>query len=357
MVSHKIIIIDNSIESKIESRMDKFINNSDKKTISTDKTNITIKKKYHNLVLSGGSVRGISLLGSIHKLIETELIDLAKLKAIAGTSVGALVGCLIVLGFTIDEIWNFIKSITMSKLVKPDFLLFMNKCGVDSGSIIHNLIEEILLKKTNVPNITFIKLFNLTNISFTVVGSCLTTKIATYFNHINTPDFIVSKAIRISISIPGFFTPVIEQVSDQELKYVDGGVIDNFPIKIFDTDIVNTIGILICNEYETNYKYPEQYPLAIMNLFMYNYYKETYDKYIDNTILINDCIENSSFFNFNVDDKLKKELYDNGIKATERFIIRHNFEKKSSKPNPADQILTRFFTGHDCISSINTDFF
>ncbi|AUL78196.3 putative patatin-like phospholipase [Tupanvirus deep ocean] len=292
-------------------------------TISNNNTidssiNNKIDPKYKNLVLSGGSIKGISHIGAVKRLIEEKLIDLNKLKAVAGASAGSLFGLLIVLGFSIDEIWNFIYCLDMKNMVKPDFLAFLKKCGVETGQIIYNLLEEILTKKTGIKHINFRQLYEITKIHFIVVGSCLTTREAIYYDHLNTPNFKVSMAIRISIGIPGFFTPI----TIGQNKYVDGAILNNFPMNLFRDKMDETIGILICNEYNTKYQYPEEYFLAIMNLFMYNYFENTAAKYSDNTVYVNKAVSDIHIFSFDISNEAKIELYNCGIEASEEFIRR-----------------------------------
>lgn len=269
-----------------------------------------------NLVLSGGSVRGISHLGALMRLIEEGVIDLKKIKAIAGSSVGSLVGVLIVLGFNMGEVWDLILRLDMRKLTKTNFLMFLSKCGIESGEIIHKFFEEILEKKTGCKNINFKQLYDKTGVAFTVVGSCLTTKKIIYFDHLNTPDFLVSLALRISISMPGFFTPVV--IGNK--KYVDGGILNNFPMNLFEDKLDETIGILICNEYDTDYKYPEEYVISIMNLFMHHFYQETANKYADQTVYVTKTPKGISSFCFDVSNELKLELLKIGINAAKDFM-------------------------------------
>jgi NTE family protein len=272
--------------------------------------------KYHNLVLSGGSTRGIAHIGAVKKLVEANLIDLTKLKALACTSAGAFMGVLIVLGFTIDEIWSFIKLIDFRKLVSPNILLFLTQCGIETGQTLHNVIEDILNKKTGIANITFAQLYEITKITFTVVGSCLNTKEAIYYNHLNTPDFKVSLAIRISTSMPGFFIPV--KIDGK--TYIDGAVIDNYPIDLFHEELDKTIGILICTDYSTDYSYPEEFISSMMNLVLYLCYKRDYVKYKENTVYINKTVVNMSAFDFDIDMEKKQKIYESGIQAVEEFI-------------------------------------
>jgi len=284
--------------------------------------------KYKNLVLSGGSIKSISEIGAVKKLIDEKMIDLTKLNAVAGTSAGSLFGLLIVLGFTIDEIWNFVYNLKMENLVKPDLLLFLKKCGVETGQIIHNLVEEILTKKTGIKHINFRQLHEITKIHFTVVGSCVTTKEVMYYDHIKTPNFKVSMAIRISISIPGFFIPI----TIGNNKYVDGGVLNSYPMNLFDDKMDETVGILICNEFNTDFKYPEEYFMAIINLFMYNYYEKTSRQYADNTIYINKSFNGVSMISFDIDEQSKIKLYNYGVDAADEFIKKKLEEKIITTP-------------------------
>jgi NTE family protein len=232
-------------------------------------------------------------------------------------------GLFIVLGFNIDEIWDFIYCLDIRKLVNPDILMFLKKCGVETGKIIYNYIEEILTKKTNIKHINFRQLYEITKIHFIVVGSCLTTKEIVYYDYINKPNFKVSMAIRISIGMPGFFTPVIIDGN----KYIDGGILNNYPMNLFMDKLEETIGIFTCDNHITTYKHPEEYFIAVINLFLYQYFEKIIERYPHNTIVINANIENVSTFNFNIDNEIKIKLFECGFEAASNFI------KKMSKEN------------------------
>ncbi|MEM0354139.1 MAG: patatin-like phospholipase family protein [Thermoplasmata archaeon] len=273
------------------------------------------RPKYKNLVLSGGSAKGIAHIGAIRKLVDEKLVNLENLESIAGVSVGALIALLISLRFSIEEIWNFILSIDLKKIVNPDIFMLIQKCGVDTGQIIYNLCEEILTKRTGIAHITFKQLYDLTKIHIIMVGSCLTTKDVVYFDHCNTPNFRVSVAARISISMPGYFTPVVVG----EKKYIDGAILNNYPMNLFKNRIEETVGIIINSDYNTNYQYPEEYFIAVINLFLHNYYKRIRRKYKNNTIFVNN-VKNISIFDFDLDMETKKRLYQCGMEAAEEFV-------------------------------------
>jgi predicted acylesterase/phospholipase RssA len=313
-----IVSSDNENETQIIDDVNIIMSTSSEKVedIKKEQFILQTEPKYKNLVLSGGSTRGISEIGAVKKLIDDNLLDLKKLKAVAGTSAGSMFGLLIVLGFTVDEIWNFIYWLDMEKLVDPDFFMFLKKCGVETGRIIYNFFEDILTKKTGIKHINFKQLYEITKIHFTVVGSCLTTKKAVYYDHINTPNFKVSMAIRISIGMPGFFTPVVINNN----KYIDGGVINNYPMNLFADKLDETIGILIRNDYSTVYEYPEEYFMAVINLFLHQYFEKMVEKYSENTISIEEKSDNRSIFNFSIDNETKIRLFDTGVEAAKKFI-------------------------------------
>ena len=57
---------------------------------------------YTTLVLSGGGVKGILMLGAIQYMIDNRLLE--KTTTYIGTSVGAMIGYLLAIGYTPIEI-------------------------------------------------------------------------------------------------------------------------------------------------------------------------------------------------------------------------------------------------------------
>jgi predicted acylesterase/phospholipase RssA len=304
----------------------KLSNTSSPKAKSNEKIETLTETEvvpYDNLVLSGGSVRGLCHIGAIKKLIEAKLLDLSKLKAVAGTSAGAIVCLFIVLGYTIDEMWEYIMSIDVSKLVSLDFAVFAKKFGVDSGQKFYNIIDEIIQKKTNNRHINFKDLYDKTGVHFTVVGSCLTTKSEVHFDHISNPTFRVSTAIRISISMPGIFAPI--EVEGK--SYVDGGMLNNYPMNCIPKDQLDkTIGILISNEYNTCFTSVEEYLMANMNLLMHKYFVEAYKKYEKHTIQIQ-TVPGISMVSFDIGADKKKLLFDHGYQSVKDYLLTNATQK------------------------------
>ena len=75
-----------------------------------------------------------------------------------------------------------------------------------------------------------------------VVGTNLSQIKSEVFSYLDTPDLIISDAVRISMSIPILFRPHQYHIKNTDGKrvpksndlYVDGGLLDNYPLWLFD---------------------------------------------------------------------------------------------------------------------------
>jgi predicted acylesterase/phospholipase RssA len=270
-----------------------------------------------NIVLSAGSTRMISQIGALNKLIEDKTIEMKNIKKVAGVSAGSILGILLVLNFTIDEIWDFVYKLDTGKLLCPNILNMLSDYGADDGNTILNLTEGILNKRTNIKNITFKQLYEIVPIHFTVVLSSLSERIPLYCDYINTPQMIISQAIRASTSIPMLFKPV---TIDGNI-YIDGGVTDYFPMHLFKDELKSTIGILVSYGYSTKFNCLEEYFMSIINLFLYQYYsKALHVNFHNHVVKIEFHPDNISMLNFNLDNETKNKLFKCGVDAVEMFL-------------------------------------
>jgi len=202
---------------------------------------IKSNKTIDTLILSGGSIKGIAQLGALHCLSENKIVDFNKIKHIAGTSAGTMVGLLICIGYKPLEVYRFMKLLNLEKTRKIDMSNLITKFGLDNGKRIMLVLKKLLRSKNYSEDITFKELYNKTFINYIVTGSCINDKQVYYFSHTNYPDMKVLKAIRISMAIPIFFTPV----KFENKIFVDGCCLDNYPIQLFDNRLDNVLGLYI----------------------------------------------------------------------------------------------------------------
>ena len=206
-----------------------------------------------NLVLSGGSFRGYCYLGVLKYLNETQPDFYKNLENIVGVSIGAIFGSLVCLGYKGEDLIKIFCEIDEEKfrnITSESILNFFETFGLDDGEKLMKLIGILFKGKGFETNITFKELHEKTNVALTIVGCCLNKTKEVHFSHITHPEMEVLKAIRISTSIPFFYNPV----KFENDLYVDGGIVNNFPIEIFEENLDETLAILLIG---TDYDHQE----------------------------------------------------------------------------------------------------
>lgn len=199
------------------------------------------KNSKNILVLSGGAVKGLSQIGALHCLESHGLLK--DIHTIAGTSAGSMVGLMYCIGYQPMELFKVLKLIDFKSTKKIETYNIINKYGFDDGSRMILVLEKLMNAKNYNKDITFKELYKKTNINLIVTGTCVNDKKVYYFSHNNYPKMRVLDAVRISISIPVLFTPVIYE----NKVFVDGGCMDNFPIHLFNDRLNNVIGIYVAD--------------------------------------------------------------------------------------------------------------
>jgi len=163
------------------------------------------KKEYSiGLVLSGGGARGFAHLGVLKSLNDAGIYP----DVIAGTSAGALVGVLYADGYSPDEILKIMNTTSKLHYIRPT----VPREGLLQISGIERILKENLRAKK----------FEDLKIPIYITATDLNNGKAVYFN-----SGELLKVVIASASIPVLFNPVIID----KIHYVDGGVLDNMPIK------------------------------------------------------------------------------------------------------------------------------
>ena len=198
-----------------------------------------------DIVCEGGGVKGIALLGAIYYLEEKGY----TFQNFAGTSAGAIVSSLLAVGYTGKELKELLLNIkftdfyeknklSLLPFIGPTISLFKNK-GLFSG----NNVEEYLNKLYKAKGKHKFKDIAVNGKSpLKVIASDVTNKkllvlpddLKNY--NIDPLEFEIAKAVRMSISIPFYFNPVILKYGKESSYIVDGGIFSNFPIWLFDVD-------------------------------------------------------------------------------------------------------------------------
>jgi NTE family protein len=167
-----------------------------------------------NLVLSGGGSKGVAHVALLQKLLDLNV----PIKAISGTSAGALVATLHASGMKPQGIYSFFKE---TKLFNYSWI------NITKPGIFDTVQYKKILEK-NLPSD-----FSDLNIPVYLAATNLEHGSADYFNAGPLIDPLLA-----SCAVPAIFSPV--QVNGY--LYADGGISDNFPLKPFKSEETPIVG-------------------------------------------------------------------------------------------------------------------
>ena len=165
------------------------------------------------IALNGGGIRGLAHIGALEVLEERG--HLSCVKEIVGVSAGAFCAFCICIGYTLSEMKLLSLKLDIGSLrtIEPETVFqFPEAYGFDSGETMEKLFTILLREKGYPPTLTFRELFEARasapalRIFVTDLNTCLPYE----YSAARTPDAEVRMAVRASISIPIYFTPVMD---------------------------------------------------------------------------------------------------------------------------------------------------
>ncbi|WP_437898356.1 patatin-like phospholipase family protein [Sorangium sp. So ce124] len=218
-----------------------------------------------NLVLEGGGAKGIALVGALSALEEDRSSGRkVEIRRLAGTSAGAIVVALRAAGYTPKELTDIITGPEIAKFTDPSFKLpvigpaygILNNLGMYKGDYFLDFIRSKLLDKGvrtfgDLVDRDYMRLCERACVrpqarwkyKAHIVASDITRgrmliipDDLNEWNYGYDPDHMdVALAVRMSMSIPFVFMPVRTRGrSGTASIIVDGGLLSNFPLEIFD---------------------------------------------------------------------------------------------------------------------------
>lgn len=214
---------------------------------------MTDQKKL-DAVFEGGGVKGIGLVGAIEVTERQGYV----FENVAGTSAGAIVAALVAAGYRAAELretmrtLNYAKFLDRSALDAIPLLGPVLSLGLEKGIYEGKYLTDWLAKQLASKGVrTFGDLvssdpdcardprwrYRLQVIATDLTRGRLVVLPRDAREYGLDPDELeVAAAVRMSMSIPFFFEPVRLGPSNDASYIVDGGVLSNFPIWLFDSD-------------------------------------------------------------------------------------------------------------------------
>jgi NTE family protein len=293
-------------------------------------------------VFEGGGVKGIAFVGAIQ---ETEARGY-RFQRLAGTSAGSMVAALLAAGYNGEDLEQLLGEVSFASFLKQQGLgrlpLIGKAINVVRYAGMYN-IKELYQWMDRMLSAKGVRQFgDLEQDKLKIIVSDLTyarmmilpDDLARY--GINPRKFPIAMAVAMSCAIPLFFQPVILQgTGHSRIFVVDGGLLSNFPVWIFDSDQPRwpTFGykLKVKGEDQPNViRGPISLVKALVNTML-----EAHDRLrleegdAVRTIVI--PIEGIKATQFHLDDNKKKELVQLGREEAKRFFNQWSFSTYLSR--------------------------
>lgn len=291
-----------------------------------------------DIVFSGGGVKGFAFIGALNKLEQNGF----QFKRTAGTSAGAIVAALLAAGYKAAEMKKLMDQMDTSHLIDPrtpvSFPLFKwlrvyFRMGLYKGDSLEKWLIDVLAAK-NVhtfsdlePGALKIIVTDASRGRMIVIPDDLSDY------GIDPALFSVARAVRMSAGLPFFFEPLpLVAESGEKSLIVDGGLLSNFPLWLFDQGGQNPprpfLGI------QTVKSMAYQSPAPIQNaveLFrgLFTAMREAYDektiKKLKDSNIIVIPVANVATEDFNISVGERDRLYALGEDETEVFLKKWSY--------------------------------
>lgn len=196
-------------------------------------------------VFEGGGVKCIGFAGAVCRLEEKGY----QWESLAGTSAGSILASLLAVGYTGLEIQEILAKLDFKKFLSQDFLqsvpllgkplgLLIEK-GIYSGDYIETWMTKLLAAKART---RFKDVLSDGNSRLKIIATDITKKDMLVLPDdlpkygIDPWEFEIAKAVRMSTCIPFYFRPAKIKYRKNVSLILDGGLLSNYPIWIFDVD-------------------------------------------------------------------------------------------------------------------------
>ncbi|WP_099158483.1 patatin-like phospholipase family protein [Virgibacillus ndiopensis] len=286
-------------------------------------------------VFSGGGVKAYAFLGALQSITNKGY----TIERVAGTSAGAIVAAFLAANYRADEINDLIKGLDLKLLLDPPkisdvipfskWLFLYFQMGIYKGDKMEGWLYERLAEKNIYtfddlkPEYLKVVVSDLTLGKLVVIPDDLER-----IYGLHPKYFSVAKAIRMSAGFPYFFMPKkLAGKTNQKSMIVDGGLLSNFPLWIFENrneSITRPIlGVKLSGELSS------QQPRKIKNALemfhgLFSTMKQAHDsRYIsksqkNNIIFI--PVKDVETTNFSISEETKLRLIETGKTSAERFL-------------------------------------
>ena len=318
-------------------------------------------------VFEGGGVKGIGLVGAISEIEKAGYV----FENLAGTSAGAIVASLLAVGYSAAEIKNELERLHYNDFRDEGLLdqlgLFGKSLsigfeyGIYEGEFFEDWLERLLVVKgkTTFGQIKTKYKDDKYKYKFQAIAADISDRRLLVLPNdlklfgINPDGFSISRAVRMSMSIPFFFEPVeLRDTSGRKHFIVDGGLLSNYPVWLLDDGSDDppwpTFGFKLMErdkrELQKAKRKPINNPISFLKAIVgtmldaHDSYhisksKGDYDRTIGipTVVTINGNDKEIGTIDFSITPKESQALYENGVEVAKKFLETWDFDEWKKK--------------------------
>jgi predicted acylesterase/phospholipase RssA len=291
---------------------------------------------FNGLILSGGGVKGLCTLGSLQYLYDNKLID-HNAHFFSGTSIGGIISFFMAIGYTPIELLVYLCSHSVLESLKINRVeIILEESGIYDYSTITEHYRKMTLDKIGyIP--TFGELYEKHHKELILCTYNLTKSKIEYLSYKNYPDMSCLDALRMTSNLPFIFGNFFWN----NCEYLDGGFVDNFPLKIIPNDL-SIFGVYLENKKNNGFLFDQEQPSsAIIETISWARVNKVIDK-IYNILNIpvderekekiencqsNNCLkilkielENTKIYKFSLTYSEKMDMFSIGYNSTKNYL-------------------------------------
>ena len=275
-------------------------------------------RRWRELVIGGGGMNGIALLGATQYLYDTGALK--SVRRYVGTSVGAVLCLLFILGYRSDVIMGVLCGISFEHFDGIDansMLSFFDTFGMMTSERFLLLVHAFLRARSVSTDVTFHDLQVRFGCELVITGYNVSQGRLEAFSPTTHPNMRVVRAIEITTCVPLVFRPILHEGD----LYVDGGLLDSVPRAFVKR---RRRALVLCSNYGRTPSDLAQIPTDVFR-FVLLLISRLYDRLRDHNetvyrrrrlhVMFIQMRSPWDLMNFKMDDATKRELHALGYES------------------------------------------
>jgi len=325
-------------------------------------------KKKADAVFEGGGVKGIGLVGAVSEIEKAGY----EFENLAGTSAGAIVASLLAADYHAEEIKTELENLNYNNFKDEGLLDRLGvigkglsvgfEYGIYEGEYFEEWLDNLLRAKRKTtfgdvitPAFKDNRTEEKYKYKLQVIAADITDRKLLVLPQdlkgfgYNPDTFSISRAVRMSMSIPIFFEPVqLQDSSGRNHFIVDGGILSNYPIWLLDDGTSNppwpTFGFKLMEPGNREFGRPNREiiknPIGFLKALAGTMI-DAHDNYhiskskgdfertigIPTLVNVNGVEKEIRTTDFGITQEESRALFKNGVETARKFLKKWNFEE------------------------------